>query len=259
MDASWKGSLLFGPLSIAIKLYRASTRRRAKFFTVCPSCGKRLSRPFLCRNEGKEVQQKDIRKGFQVDDGKLVIVEREELDAIRKDAEQTVRIFKFLSLEKLDPAYYGESVYLAAPEENSPVRAFQILEYAMRMKNLVAIGKIVIDGVEHVVAIRSYKKGLLMQTLRYIEEVTDIRDIKTISELRSAKFTQDEIRAMLRLVDKQTMHDFDISEFTDEYSEKVMQLVKSKARGTEFKVAKEIAHPTSKDDDLLKLLEESAA
>jgi non-homologous end joining protein Ku len=112
----------------------------------------------------------------------------------------------------LDPAYYGESVHLAAPEENSPVRAFQLLEYPMRMKNLVALGKIVIDGVEHVVVIRSYKKGPLMQTLRYIEEVMDIRHIKTIFELRSDKFTQDEIRAMLRLVDKQTMHDFGISE-----------------------------------------------
>jgi non-homologous end joining protein Ku len=77
--------------------------------------------------------------------------------------------------------------------------------------------------------------------------------------LRLAKFTQNEIRAMLRFVDKQTMHDFDISEFTDEYSEKVMQLVKAKATGAEFKITKEIARPTSKDDDLLKLLEESAA
>ncbi len=150
-------------------------------------------------------------------------------------------------------------VYLVAPAEKSPVRAFQLLEYVMRMKNLVAIGKIVIDGIEHLATLRSYKKGLLMQTLRYADEITDIGDIKTIAGLRLAKFTQDEIRAMLRLVDKQTMHDFDISEFTDEYSEKVMQLVKAKARGIEFKVAKEIAHPTSKDNDLLKLLEESAA
>lgn len=90
MDASWKGNLLFGPLSISIKLYKASMRRRTRFFTVCPSCGKRLSRPFLCRNEGMEVQQKNTKKGFQMDDGKLVVIEHEELDAIRKEAEQTV-------------------------------------------------------------------------------------------------------------------------------------------------------------------------
>lgn len=222
MDASWKGSLLFGPLSISIKLYRASIRRRVKFITVCPSCDKRLSRPFLCKSEGIEVQQKDVKKGFQVNKGKLVIIEHEELDAIRKEAEQTVRIFKFLPLDRVDPAYCSESAYLAAPAENSLVRAFQLLEYVMRMKNLAAIGKIVIDGVEHAVVIRSYKEGLLMQTLRYVDEITDIGDIKTITELRPPKFTQDEIRAMLRRVDKQTMQDFDLSEFTDEYGEKVM-------------------------------------
>jgi len=168
------------------------------------------------------VKKKDVKKGFQVNKGKLVIIEHEELDAIRKEAEQTVRIFKFLPLDRVDPAYCSESVYLAAPAENSPVRAFQLLEYVMGMKNLAAIGKIVIDGVEHAVVIRSYKEGLLMQTLRYVDEITDIGDIKTITELRPPKFTQDEIRAMLRRVDKQTMQDFDLSEFTDEYGEKVM-------------------------------------
>lgn len=61
-------------------------RRRVKFIAVCPSCDKRLSRPFLCKSEGIEVQQKDVKKGFKVNKGKLVIIEHEELDAIRKEA-----------------------------------------------------------------------------------------------------------------------------------------------------------------------------
>jgi DNA end-binding protein Ku len=129
----------------------------------------------------------------------------------------------------------------------------------LKLKNLVAIGKFVVDGSEHIVGLSSYKKGLIMQTLRYEDEVRGIQEIETISTLPSLRFTQAETCAILRLIDKFTIYEFDLSDFADEYNKRVLELIDTKTSGKMFKMEETKLQPAAQDDDLLRLLRESAA
>lgn len=259
MNTAWKGLISLGLLSISVKAYRASDGHRTRFRLLCPKCNQRLNRQLFCKNDGLEVQQNEAKKGYITDRNELFAIEPEELEALRIEAEKVIKIVRFVPADIVDKSYYGEKTYFVAPAEGSNTKAFRLLSHALKLKNLTAIGKFVIDEMEHIVALSSYKKGLIMQTLRYEDEVRNIQEIETISALPSLRFTHAETSAILRLIDKFTIHEFDLSDFADEYSKRVVDLINTKTSGQMFMMSETEPPPVSQDDDLLRLLQESAA
>jgi DNA end-binding protein Ku len=226
--ANWKGYLKLSLVSCAVALYpAASSSSRIRFNTLNRETGNRVRRQFVDAETGDPVESEDQVKGYQVGKGSFVIVEDEEIEAIRIESTHTIDVESFVPRDEIDTRYLDTPYYIA-PDDKVAQEAFAVIRDAMREKEMVGLARVVISRREHMILLEPLGKGLLGTTLRFPYEVRDekpyfedIPDVKLPTEMR-------ELAA--HIVEKKTGH-FNPSQFEDRYENAVIQLVKSKQTG----------------------------
>ncbi len=234
--AIWKGNITFGLVSIPIKIYSATQPKEIEFKMVCGICGTPLEYKRWCPKCKKEVAWNEIKRGFKISKEKMIIIEKEELEKIKLPTTKSIDIQNFVDAAQIDPIHYQKSYYVV-PDEGG-IKPYSLFVEALRIANKAAIGKVVLKNKEYLVALRPFKKGLVMHVLHYLGE---IRDINKLPELeRLVVVTKEELELAKALISKLTESEFDLSKFKDRYTEALKKLIKAKAEGKEFEVKAEV-------------------
>ena len=246
----WGGSISFGLVSVPVKLTPATRSKDVSFNQLEAESGARIRLRRVSEQTGEEVPMDQIVKGYEISKGRYVVVEKDELDAIAPKATRNIEIEDFVDLDEIDPIYFV-SPYYVLPDK-SAAKPYRLLLEAMQELRKVAIGRVVMRGKEHLVAIRPMGDLLCVETMRYADEVIPIEEIGGAPE---ADLTEKEL-AMARQLVESLAEGFDADKYENEYREQLMGLIEAKAAGEEV-VAEPEAEEPAKVLDLMAALEAS--
>jgi len=226
MAVAHKGAISFGLVHIPVSLYRTTRDNDISFHQLCKESNQRVHYKKFCRNCEKELQAKDIVKGYQYEKDKYVIMTQEELDALKSEKDKTIHILQFCEYNDIDDIYY-EKNYYAIPESGSE-KAYELLRNAMQEQGKVAIAKTVLGTKETLLALCPIKDYILMKTLFYQDEIVDIPKsfVRPAVNANEKKIAAQLITAMSAA--------FDPAAFHDEYQKRLMAAIQQKIQGQQI-------------------------
>ena len=174
--AYWKGYLKLSLVSCSISVNPAtSSSERVSFRQINKQTGNRLRQQLVDEVTREPVEAEDKGRGYEVDKGVFIQVEDDEIEALQVESSHTVEIDSFVPAAQIDKRFY-DSPYYVFPNDNVGQEAFAVIRDAMKGKGVVALGRIVLNKRERVMALEPFGKGLLGTTLHYAYEVRDAAD-----------------------------------------------------------------------------------
>jgi DNA end-binding protein Ku len=253
-NAIWTGSISFGLVTVPVRLVSATRSQDVRFNQLEADTGARIRYRRVSEQTGEEVPNERIVKGYELEPGRYVVIEGDELAALKPKASRQIEIEDFVDLSEIDPVYFEQPYYLI-PDKDSQ-KAYRLLADVMKEENKVAIGRFVLRSKEALVAIRPINGALCLETMRYADEVLEPGAEVELPEGTPAPSPR-ELDMARQLVDTLAGH-FDPDKYRDEYREEVLALIDRKAAGEEV-----VASPTQEEPakvlDLMAALEASLA
>jgi DNA end-binding protein Ku len=226
--ANWKGYLKLSLVSCPIALYPAvSAAERVSFRQINKKTGNRLRQQLVDDETREPVEAEDKGRGYEIGKNQFIPVEDEELEAIRIESTHTIEIDSFVPNAQIDKRYF-DSPYYIAPTDKVGQDAFAVIREAMRGKDMVALGRVVVAKRERVIALEPYEKGLLGTTLRYPYEVRKAADY--FEDIEDVKISGDMLKLAEHILDSKAA-DFDPGKFVDHYETALVELLKKKEAG----------------------------
>jgi DNA end-binding protein Ku len=226
--ANWKGYLRLSLVSCAVALYPASSSSsRVAFNRVNRKTGNRLKQQNLDSVTGEPVDSSDVVRGYEVDKGDYIQVEDDDLEAVKIESSRTIEIAKFVPKSEVDPRYM-ETPYYIAPDDRVAHEPFAVIREAMREKNVVALGRVVIARRERIAMLEPFENGILATLLRYGYEVRAAAPYFT--DIPQVKISKDMTDLAKMILDKMSGH-FDPAEFVDRYEDAIVEMLKEKKAG----------------------------
>lgn len=232
----WNGSISFGLVTVPVKLTPATKSKDVKFNQLDAESGSRVRYRRVAESTGEEVGQDRIVKGYELTPGQYVVVEPDELEAIEPSSSHTIEIEEFVDLDDIDPLFFDSPYYLQ-PDPKA-LKPYRLLVEAMRELNKVAIGRIVMRTKEHLVAIRPLDDMLVVETMRYSDEVLP-RELEVDDE---AELSEKELSMARQLIESLT-EEWEPEKFRDQYRDELLELIEKKAKGEEIVVEPKVEEP----------------
>jgi DNA end-binding protein Ku len=196
------------------------------------------------------VERDEVAKGYEVAQGQYVLFSKEELRALNPEPTNAIEITEFVPLPEVDPIYFEKSYYLG-PDKGG-ARPYKLLAKAMRDSGRAALAKYAARGKDYLVLLRPFEEGLIMQQLRYPEEIRAFSEVPVgEAEVKAA-----ELKLALQLVDQIASETFKPARYKDEVSARVRELIERKVAGEDIVSAPEEA-PKAQIIDLMAALKAS--
>jgi DNA end-binding protein Ku len=239
--AYWKGFLRLSLVSCPIQLFPAtSEREKISFNQINKETGNRIRYRKIDEDTGEEVRPDEIVKGYQVDKGRYVEINDEEIGAIALESTKTIEIDEFVPRAEIDDLYLIRPYYIA-PDGKVGQDAFAVIRDVIRQMNMVAIGRVVLTSREHVIALEARGKGLMGTLLRYPYEVRDENEY--FDDIQNLKLSKDMMDLAQHIVKTKTGH-FEPDKFEDHYEAALKELVEKKMKGIKIEAPRERGEPT---------------
>lgn len=248
--AIWKGRVRFGGVDVPVKLYSAVEDRAVHFRLLDAKRKEPVKQQMVDPSSGEIVEYADVRRAFRTEQGKLVILDKEELDALEPPASREIEITRFLPPGEITHQWYDRPYYLGPDGDDDEYFALAV---ALEKQDVAGFAKWVMRKKEYIGALRVEKGYLILITLRHAGEVVPASALGAPS---GRDLDQREVQMAKQLIGAME-DDFDIAAFGDEYRERVLELVEAKAAGKIVKFPKAPARP--KDKSLADVLERSLA
>src|SRR5581483_2226324 len=224
----WNGTITFGMVNVPVKLYSATESKSVHFHEVHARDGARIEHRRICPKEDKEVPYKEIVKGYEVSEGKFVVLDQDEIKAAAGDRGKVIHLQEFVSAQDIDPVFFEKTYYVGSRDDAD---AFRLLHEALRKTSRAGIGRFSFHDREYLVALRAGDELLVLHTLRFHDEVVHGDELEIEGGAR--KPSQKEIQMAGQLVETLAA-DFDPSDYEDTYRDAVLDLIKRKAKGEEI-------------------------
>ncbi len=253
-SAIWTGSISFGLVTVPVRLVSATRSQDVRFNQLEAETGARIRYRRVSEQTGEEVPNDQIVKGYDLGGGQYVVLDNDELAALKPKSSRQIEIEDFVDLSEIDPVYFEQPYYLV-PDQDS-AKAYRLLAEVMTEENKVAIGRFVLRSKEALVAIRPVDGALCLETMRYADEVLAPGGEAGVPEPGAAP-TERELDMARQLVETLSGH-FDPEKYRDEYRDEVLALIDRKAAGEEI-IAPAAPEEPAKVLDLMAALEASLA
>jgi DNA end-binding protein Ku len=243
----WKGYLKLSLVSCSVAMYTAtSTSTRIRLNIINRETGNRIRNQAIDSETGDVVEIDEKVKGYEVGDGKYVLLEDEELEEVALESTHTIDIESFVPREEVDEIYLDESFYVV-PDEEVAYEAFAVIREAMKKKGMVGLGRVVTHRRERLLMLRSYGKGIVATAVRYKDEVRGEHDY--FDDIPNVKISPDMIKLAEHILESKHGH-FDPSKFDDRYEDALRDLIKAKRAGKEPPTS-----PTPKPSNVINLMD----
>jgi DNA end-binding protein Ku len=251
-NAIWTGSISFGLVTVPVRMISATRSLDVRFHQLEEGTGARIRRRWVSEQSGDEVPNDKIVKGYEFEPGKYVVVEAEEMAGLKPKASRQIEIEDFVDLADIDPVFFETPYYLVPDKDNA--KAYRLLADVMEDEHKVAVGRFVLRSKEALVAIRPVDGVLVLEMMRFADEVLAADREQPLAEPQSEP-TEREKEMARQLVSSLTAT-FDPEKYHDEYREELLSLIEKKASGEEIVAAPETEEP-AKVLDLMAALEAS--
>ena len=240
MKAIWTGSIGFGLVNIPIKMYSAVEDSSLDLDMLDKKDHANIKFKRVNENTGREVAWENIVRGYLLND-KYVVLDKSDFEKASPEKTKHIEIIQFVDETEIDSTYF-EAPYYLEPEKTG-VRAYTLLREALGKSGKAGVGLFVMHNREHVCIIKTQEDVIVLNRIRFAQEIRSPKDLN----LPKAKSKPAELKMAINLIEQLTKP-FDISEFKDDYTDKLLKIIKAKSKGkkTPFKPMK-VVHSTTKD------------
>jgi len=244
----------FGLVSIPIKLYSTNETKAGVSFNLLHGggCGSRLKQQYICPKDEQIVERDQMVKGYEFAKGQYVTFSEDELKALEEQSSEAIEITEFVPEKTVSPLYYDKAYYLG-PDKGG-AKAYSLLAEAMRKSGRTALAKYSARGKQYLVMVRPEGRGLVMQQLRYDDEVKPMSEVP----LDETAVSDRELDLALKLIDQIASDEFQPEKYEDDVRKRTLELIEQKVQGQDI-VAAPAEAPQAKVIDLMEALKASLA
>ncbi|HEY0239829.1 MAG TPA: Ku protein [Friedmanniella sp.] len=221
----WKGAISFGLVTIPVKLYSATEEKDIAFRQVHAADGGRIKYRRVCEIDGEEVPFAEIAKGYELADGRMVILEKEDFDALPLATTKAVEVVQFVAEEEVDPTYFNKTYFLQA--DGPGIKPYVLLRDALVKTGQCALVKVALRSREALALVRPRDGVLVMHTMLWPDE---LRDGQFAAPPETVSVSDAEVTMAQSFIEALS-GDFSPEEYTDAYREALEEVVQSKAAG----------------------------
>ena len=247
----WTGSISFGLINIPVKLYSAVQESSLNLDMLDPKDHSNIKFKRVNEKTGKEIPYKNIVKGYKLND-QYVILEPEDFENADAKKTKTIEIISFVKEDEIDSIYYEQPYYLEP--DKSGEKAYGLLRDSLSASKKVGVTSFVMRNKEGLAILKPYENVIVLNRIRFEEEIRDLKEIKSppVSKTKSRE------QAMAIKLIEQLTEKFDISQYKDTYTSKLMKIIKEKAKGgRKTTPVKKMRVVHTKNDDLMSALQAS--
>jgi len=225
--AYWQGQIRLALVSIPVEIYSATkSGATVAFNQIHEPSGKRIKYEKVAPGIGP-VDPEEIVKGYQYEKGKYVLLSDEEIEGVKLESKKTLDLTQFVDAGEIDAIYYDKPYYVV-PADDLAEEAFVVLREALRKAKKVGLGQLALRGREYVVSLKPCGRGMVLETLRYADEVN--KASAYFRDIGDEKPDEDLLDLATSLIDKKT-ESFDPGEYHDRYVDALKELIEKKRKG----------------------------
>lgn len=218
----WRGTISFGLVSVPVGMFTATESKELRFHFLHKDDLSPIGYDKVRKDTGEHVDSEDIVRGFEVEKGRYVPLEDEDLDRLDVELTKAIDICDFVDLDEIDPIYFRKAYYLL-PEEGAE-KPYALLVRALEETGKVGIAKVVIRNKQHLAALRPVDGVLVLETMYYADEVRKPEKVKS-GDLRKAEVD------MAKSLVENLSDSFDPQKYDDTYRKELLDLLRAKAKG----------------------------
>ncbi len=247
------GTVAFGLVAIPVKLYSTNEGgSKVSLNFIHEKCGTRVKYQFYCPTDDELVGRDELVKGYEFAKDQYVLFTPEELKAMEMRATHAIEITEFVPLAHVDPIHFEKAYYLG-PDQGGE-KPYKLLSEAMKKTGRAALAKYAARGKDYLVLVRPFKEGLIMQQLRYNDEIRAFSEVP----LGNAKIDKDEMKLAVKLVDQIATDSFRPDKYADKVKGELQAAIKQKIDGQEMTLAPP-EEPKAQIIDIMEALKASLA
>jgi len=245
----WKGYIHFGDTDVPVKLHTAVREERIQFHLLHRRDQVRLRQQMVCVYEKEPVPAEEQSKGFEVEDGKYIIVDPAELEKTAPESSRMIEVHEFVKTGQIDPIFLDRLYYL---EPDIEAKGFNALVKVLGELDVAGICTWIMRKRSYFGALQTRGKMLRLNTLRYADEVIPVGSL----ELQDVPLSEKELKIGSELIEKLTAP-FEPQKFENEHQKKLQDMIEKKARGEKIAVLAPRRLKPTESDHLLQALEAS--
>lgn len=254
-NAVWEGSIGFGLVNVPVAMVPATRDLGFHFREIHAPDGAPVRHRRYCAAEEKEVPPDEIGRGFQLEDGEMVVLEDEELEAIAPERTRTIEIESFTGLDEIDPIRFDHSYFLVPKgKSGGTLRAYRLLVEAMGSTGRAALGRFVMRSREYLAAVREHEGVLALSTLRYEDEIRppDGIPVEAPAKEPKAKAVKDAMAVIAEL-----SAEWKPEEFEDLYRARLAEVIAERRKGHTVEAPEPADEEPTPAPDLIAALRET--
>jgi len=230
---AWKGHLRLSLVAVPVRAYTAtrSGQNPISLNQLHSTCHNRIRYKKTCPEHG-EVPANEIVMGYEYAKGEYVVIDPDELDRLRTEADRSINVSAFVPGASIDPIYFSGRAYYPLPDGPVGEKPYALLRQAMAEQEVCGLAQVVITSREHLVMVRSVDKLLVMNLLEYAAEVKSPDEF--VEEAPSGSVNKEELKLTRMLVDALQQPEPHLEQYHDVYYERLQELIDAKVAGREI-------------------------
>jgi Ku protein len=239
---TWRGHLRLALVSCPVRLTPATTSSsNIRFHKLNKKTGNRLRQQMIDSETGKVVERDETIMGYEFEKGRYVKVDPEEIEALKIESSEIITIERVVPRDDVDPLFL-ENPYIVEPDDKSGLDIFATIREALKAKEVVGIGRLVLARREHPVMVQPRGKGFLLTTLHDPDEVRLPEEI--FDDIKDVKVDKQNLSLAETLVERMEGA-FDLKLFEDRYQAALQELVEAKMKGKKITAPTEVERPSN--------------
>jgi DNA end-binding protein Ku len=223
MRAIWSGVISFGLVSVPVRMFTATESKELRFHFLDKKDLAPIGYEKVRKDTGEPVASDDVVRGFEIEKGRYVPLEDEDLDRLDVELTHAIDICDFVSLDEIDPIFFRKAYYLL-PQDGAE-KPYRLLVRALDETGKVGIAKVVIRNKQHLACLRPYDGLLVLETMYYADEIRKPESVDGKAEVRKA-----EVEMAKSLVENLS-EPFKAEKYDDTYRKELLDLIRAKAKG----------------------------
>ena len=232
-------TLTFGLVAIPVKLYSATESSSTIRFNLLGKDGARLKQQYVSEKSGKVVPREEIVKGYEVEKDNYVLFSADELKQLEEASSHAIEIIAFIPDEAVDPLYVDKAYFLAPDKRGA--KPYALLMAALKKSGRCALGQWAWRSKQYVVQVRALADGLVLQQLRYADEVRSLKDL----DIEQVKVSDAELKLALQLIEQNAEDAYDPAAYEDEEKKRILAAIDEKIAGRQIVASAPDEAPTS--------------